>query len=116
MKTGRSVGDLAHEIVRQAQSKRDYIVDTGDLWATPASHGLSIGFKDDGAGFKPLVVGPQAHQHLSTQLGIPMPYYRKMQAETPELLADNVNTWMGKNPAKRMMRTLDGEARAFMSD
>jgi hypothetical protein len=38
-----------------------------------------------------------------------------MQAEAPELLARNVNHWFAAKPAQRMVRTLDGGARAFLS-
>jgi hypothetical protein len=39
-----------------------------------------------------------------------------MRNEAPELLADNINTWFGKSDSSRMVRTLDGTARAFLSD
>jgi len=39
-----------------------------------------------------------------------------MQAEAPDLLSTNVNRWFEKDKERRMIRTLDGEARAFLSD
>ena len=39
-----------------------------------------------------------------------------MRAENPELLAQNVNSWFAMTPQKRMVRTLDGNARAFLSE
>lgn len=39
-----------------------------------------------------------------------------MRAENPELLAQNVNSWFTMTPQKRMVRTLDGNARAFLSE
>lgn len=39
-----------------------------------------------------------------------------MQADAPELLATNVNHWFETSGENRMVRTLDGEARAFLSD
>jgi hypothetical protein len=39
-----------------------------------------------------------------------------MRSEQPELLATNVNTWFTSQPERRMIRTLDGQARAFLSD
>jgi hypothetical protein len=47
---------------------------------------------------------------------IPAAYYKRMREEAPDLLATNVNRWFEKYPAKRMVRTLDGRARAFLSD
>ena len=40
---------------------------------------------------------------------------RRLQSEAPELLARNVNHWFAAKPAQRMVRTLDGGARAFLS-
>jgi hypothetical protein len=40
-----------------------------------------------------------------------------MRHESPQLLAHNVNTWLSAGTGqKRMVRTLDGKARAFLSD
>jgi hypothetical protein len=39
-----------------------------------------------------------------------------MRAEHPQLLANNINEWFNKYPAPRLVRTLDGKARAFLSD
>jgi hypothetical protein len=45
-----------------------------------------------------------------------MKYYERMQQESPGLLATNVNHWFKMKPEKRMVRTLDGKARAFLSE
>ena len=34
----------------------------------------------------------------------------------PELLAENVNSWFQREPTQRMVRTLDGTVRAFLSN
>jgi hypothetical protein len=39
-----------------------------------------------------------------------------MREENPALLAHNVNSWFRQEPAPRMLRTLDGTARAFLSN
>jgi len=39
-----------------------------------------------------------------------------MRADNPGLLAANVNSWFNKNPKVHMVRTLDGTARAFLSE
>ena len=57
-----------------------------------------------------------AHQQIASRLNIPYRYYQKMQAEEPELLDSNVNTWLNKNAERRMIRVLDGKVRAFLSD
>ena len=67
---------------------------------------------------KPLsfTVGETAHQQIATRLNIPLRYYQKMQNEAPELLDRNVNCWLNQNPERRIIRVLDGNVRAFLSD
>jgi hypothetical protein len=68
-----------------------------------------------------LAIRPIMHGQLSDKLGIPKKYYDRMQAEAPALLAENINNWLGAavdtkgRPEQRMVRTLDGTARAFLS-
>jgi hypothetical protein len=57
-----------------------------------------------------------AHDQIGQYLQIPAAYYDRMRHEHPGLLADNVNVWMAGKGQKRMVRTLDGKARAFVSD
>jgi hypothetical protein len=57
-----------------------------------------------------------AHEQIGMKLGIPSRYYNRMLEKEPELLATNVNRWFEKEPENRMVRTLDGKARAFLSD
>ena len=58
------------------------------------------------------------HDQLGGWLGIPARYYDRMLSDFPELLAANVNTLLQAAPAdeKRTIRSLDGTARAFLSD
>jgi len=39
-----------------------------------------------------------------------------MAAEAPSMLTYNVNEWFRRKPERRMVRTLDGNVRAFLSD
>ena len=43
-------------------------------------------------------------------------YYDKMLEEYPQLLAQNVNAWFQREPSVRMIRTIEGTARAFLSN
>ena len=57
-----------------------------------------------------------AHQQISDKTQIPMRYYRKMQEEGQySLLAQNINTWL-PSKEKRLVRVLDGNVRALLSD
>lgn len=118
MKTGKSIVELANEIQRQADAKKDYVVDTRALEmvssvAEPEAAGtdLRLDFGD-----RRLQIGSVAHDQIADHTGVPTKYYRRMMAEAPGLLVSNVNWWMQQKPSKQMIRTLDGNARAFLSD
>lgn len=56
-------------------------------------------------------LGEEANGDISS-----LPDYNRMRSAAPELLAANVNEWFQSQPERRMIRTLDGKARAFLSD
>jgi len=116
MKVGKTLQELAVEIDRQNKVKKDYIADTGSMQ-------MVIDYNDDKKtphltlnGIEPFGINEIAHDQIGEKLGIPSKYYDKMLKEQPELLATNVNTWFQEKPMKRMVRTLDNTARAFLSD
>jgi hypothetical protein len=108
MYSGRSLMDLAKELDRQAQVKEDLIANTAALTLTPE---FELDTGDDQYGMLPL-----AHRQVGDRVGIPAKYYNRMQELAPELLAHNVNHWFQEQPENRMIRLLDGEVRAFLSD
>ena len=111
MKNGRSLVELAGELERQQESKRDFLADTRSLSMT---HGGDLEITNgDRESFN---TSDHCHGQIGARLNIPKRYYDKMRAEAPDLLAHNVNTWFQRNPERRMVRTLDGRARAFLSD
>ncbi|HEY9825019.1 MAG TPA: hypothetical protein V6D19_06205 [Stenomitos sp.] len=112
MKTGKSLVELATEVQRQAEGKRDYIADTRTLHMTPEGH-LEMDINDSQV---TLDITPHTHGQIAQRVGIPTPYYKKMQSEAPQLLARNVNFWFTEKPERRMVRSLDAHARAFLSD
>lgn len=119
MKPGRSIQDLAAELARQSESKKDYLADTRKLslralngGAADHSHAnVILDGVNGGMGLR-----PTAHAQLSEALKIPKPYYDRMLAEAPDLLARNVNEWLTRQPARKLVRTLDNQVRAILSD
>lgn len=107
-KIGRTISELAIEIERQQNTKRDFVADTRNV---TMDKDLALLFGD-----QTLKVNELAHDQIGSHTKIPAPYYDKMKAEAPDLLATNVNRWFQKYPAPRMIRTLDNRARAFLSD
>ena len=118
MKNGRSLMELAQELERQRNAKRDYLLDTRNLEMGFVEAGAyQMMMRNDSKNVSTLLgVGEFAHRQIGSALGIPAKYYDKMRAENPELLAQNVNSWFTMTPQKRMVRTLDGNARAFLSE
>ena len=115
MKAGRSISAIAAELERQAASKKDYIADTRKLTMRTAKTGEEGNVIMDGVnGGMPL--RPTAHGQLAASLAIPKQYYDRMLSETPDLLAANVNRWLERQPAKKLIRTLDNSIRAVLSD
>ena len=113
MKTGKSLSELAAEIERQANSKRDFVASTEAMDVQAFGDGSALVEVKDKGKFR---IGEIAHGQIAAHTGIPQKYADKMLKEAPELYANNVNTWFRKNPAVRMSRMLDGNMRAFLSD
>lgn len=57
-----------------------------------------------------------AQGQIAAWAEIPRKYYEKMREDAPDLLQQNVNHWFSLFDGNRMIRTLDGTARAFLSD
>ena len=115
MKTGRSIQSLAQELVRIQQSKRDFIA--------PVS---SLRFLDDGhvtlddVGSNTFDINDWARRQIAEWSGVPFAYSNALRAQNPALLAKCLNhsvQWSLKAaPAdRRLIRTLDGSTRAFLS-
>ena len=117
MKAGLTIEEMGREVMRQNQAKADYLIDTRSMEMEAYDSGVILRMLDGDANdvVEPLDVGPLAHRQIGAHLKIPASYYDRLQAENPELLSLNVNSWFCRQPAERMIRTLDGTARAFLS-
>jgi hypothetical protein len=109
MKTGKTLTELAQELERQQNNKRDFLADTRKLEMLP-----SAAMRIEGIDEFPLT--HRCHLQVADRVGIPAKYYQVMKNIAPSLLATNVNWWLQTKPEKRMIRTLDGNARAFLSE
>lgn len=117
MKTGTTLQDLATELNKQLQTKRDFIADTRQLrlasLASAKQLPTSTLYLE---GHKDFTVRELMHDQIAARLQIPKAYYDRMRKEAPDALDYNVNFWFQQKPDKRMIRTIDGQARAFLSD
>ena len=118
MKTGISLVDLAKELERRSAAKTDYIAPAERLEMAVDPVAQTPLLKLVG-GEQAFAVNSVAHNQIAEYAGIPMQYYRRMAAEAPALLASNVNRWLqdkAQANERRMIRTLDGNVRAVLSD
>lgn len=119
MKQGRTLIEIAQELERQRASAKDYIAPQGKLevYTRSVDDQGKLGVVLGGINGDALGITPHTHGQLASHLEIPKQYYDRMLKEEPELLARNINTWLHKAPSeKRMVRTLDGKVRAFLSN
>jgi hypothetical protein len=63
-----------------------------------------------------LAINGSCHNQIAEKLEIPLKYYHRMEEETPELLARNVNTWLERSEKDFFIRGLGDSVRAFLSD
>jgi hypothetical protein len=122
--------DMAELLKRQHAAKLDVVAPARDLCMSGGElHIAGIGepiitlegVTPTWEAFRPSVV---CDAGIAEKLGIPVQYLRRMREEQRlELLDENVNTWLGHDPAKRyLLRTLRGTggqpgiARAMLSE
>ncbi|MEM9154166.1 MAG: DUF932 domain-containing protein [Cyanobacteria bacterium P01_F01_bin.33] len=111
MKLGKSLVQLAQELERQARAKRDFTADTRHLQMLPSGE-LQI----EGESVEVFPTTQHAQRQIAQRVNIPTRYFTRMRDEAPELMAHNVNHWFHSHHEQRMVRTLDGKARAFLSN
>ncbi len=109
MKTAKTISELAQEIERQENSKKDFIGNTKIIRLTDEGK-LDLGID------RALDVTKHCHGQISARTKIPKVYYDRMLVDDPTLLSTNVNHWFDRAHENRMVRTLDGDARAFLSN
>lgn len=109
MMQGLTLNELAEELARQNETKKDFVADTKKLTFTDES---KLALED----FGDFPVTEFGHGQIAAAVGVPVKYYRRMLDDAPELLAENVNHWFENDRKQRMVRTMDGGVRAFLSD
>lgn len=110
MKQGKTLSELAAELDRQSHNKLDVVVDTREIGFRAQDNVIEIPQHGERE------ITEIAHRQIAQRTGIPARYYDRMRTDAPQLLNDNVRQWFDNEPERRMVRTLDGNARAFLSD
>lgn len=115
MRNGRTLVALAQELERQQTTKKDLVLHPTLMRHQTSDQGQTHLVVDHPQGGD-FVVTELARRQLAAKLNIPFPYFERMRSEQPALLDSNVNTWLQCDDGNKMLRTLDGQARAVLSD
>jgi hypothetical protein len=117
MKNGKTIQELAIEIQRQQDAKRDFLISSDKIKAFVNDDHVEIGFgiKDNDEELFTAPLTKNGHIQLGGFCDIPKKYYDMMLSH-PSLLATNLQHWLERSSGKRMVRSLDGNVRAFLSD
>ncbi len=107
------IGTLVKELEIQKEASLDLIVDSRSLKAV-SDEKDKVMLEIPEHGSFPLT--GWAHSQMAEKLQIPKRYYDRMIAtEKTELLADNINAWIGEKE-RRLVRVTDSKIRAVLSD
>lgn len=109
---------LAKKLKQQKDTKEDYVVSSEDIQSEydvgEQKLKLSIPIPDTGIR-RSFELTDYAHDQVSAKTGIPKSFYQRLKESYPELLVSNINELI-REREKRLVRTLDGRARALLSD
>ena len=143
MKSGMTIEELLTEVQRQSEAKKDYVASTASdvrMVSMPAFPNqvavvLQKGQESDvasvevstaverlnhlgplGHTLERLEVTEHAHRQIAGRLQIPWKFYFRMLEDHPDIVIDNVNKLFEREPGTRLLRTMDGKLRAFLSN
>lgn len=112
MRQQLALPDLAQKLHQDRFNKHDFVADTRQL-----------AMNDDGElvlqdinGNRTWEINNHMHGQLASRLDIPKKHYDRLLTKHPDLLAHQVSHLFDREHERRMVRTLDGTARAFLSD
>jgi len=122
MHNGMKLEEMLAEVIRHSSAKSDYITNTKENLAIVNMP--DAGFENDlavvvqnGMGvLERFGITENFHNQVAARLKIPSKYYQRLLGDHRDLLLSNINTLFQREPELRMIRTLDGKARAFLSN
>lgn len=129
MKAAKTITELAQEIQRQADAKEDFIVATPKIHVSTSTDDgdMAMSFTTDEGVFDGSMLS-LAREQLGIQLAVPKAFFERLRVGVPSknsraarpanptLLDHTLNTLLESEPRNRMVRTLDGNVRAWLSN
>ncbi len=134
MKKGMTIEELLTEVQRQSASKKDYVASTAsDVRMVPMAgfpnevavvlqkgQAYSGDIQREDAAIFPMLerleITEHAHRQIAGRLQIPWKFYERMLHDHRDIVMDNVNKLFEREPGTRLLRTMDGKLRAFLSN
>ena len=119
MKQGRALAEVLAQLLYEDRMKRDFIAPAQALQVSPDGESIIMSFTGTNEQ-EVLCMTDLFHRQVGSALNIPAKYYDMMRTQKPQLLAENVNAWLGDRDQSYMIRSMDfgrgRVARAFLSD
>lgn len=119
MKMGDNFENFVARIHKEDAIKQDWIVPANEIKMLDEFDGPCQLQTSQGV----FELNEHAHKQLAEKLQMPTAYYNKLRRESPDVLAHNVNLWLGKSRSNFMIRALDNQpsngdysCRAVLSD
>ena len=121
MKKGMSLENLLTTVIEQQSKKRDFVANTEEAISMVAAddcpNGVALVLLKAGASeLERFTITENCHRQIAGRLSIPVKHYFRMLEDYRDLIIQEVNAIFKKEPQTRLLRTLDGKARAFLSD
>jgi len=103
---------IAEELQRRRDSARDFVVDPAKLGVSveESTGRLCVEVGEHGA----FALNNHAFGQLAANIKVPVRYLRRCLQDEPQLAVDQTARWL-RDSSPRMIRTLDGRVRAFLS-
>lgn len=115
MNAGLTLSQLAAEVERQQNSKKDFKVPTSKLEVEVVDKNVALKFDTDNGGTV-LPMTRRAQTQFAEHMKMPQKYFDMLLADSPDLLAQHMTARLQRTDDTRLVRTLDGNARAFLSN
>jgi hypothetical protein len=121
MKAGLSLENLLTTVIEQRDTKRDFVASTKEsmslVEANDFPNGVALVLLKEGASeLERFSITENCHRQIAGRLQIPLKHYFRFLADHKDLIINEVNALFEREPQTRLLRTLDGKARAFLSD
>jgi len=121
MKAGMSLNDLLVEVQRQANTKRDFVASTKEaVRMVPMpdfERGVGLVLHAEGhQNLQRFEITDNCYRQIASRLNIPWTYFDRLLTDHRDLVMHQVNALFEREPETRLLRTLDGKARAFLSN